>query len=244
MTCPFSPPHDFARLIAQRAPIRLTPRHCFGAGTGCAGAGAISALLALRHPLSQMTFAPSRPCKSPGCSALIAAGQGAWCPAHTSTSTSHLNRRSSDRARGSAASRGYDHRWQEARLGFLSRYPLCAGVLIATEHWTRDLAQQFHALREQAREKGNLLILHHEGTKARSSDSAPSASSALIFLEQFPIYRIEPWQVGQPATVVDHIIPHKGDPELLWAEWNWQPLDKRAHDKKTAREAKQRIVSV
>ena len=38
------------------------------------------------------------------------------------------------------------------------------------------------------------------------------------------------------ATVVDHIIPHRGDPELFWNTSNWQPLCKRCHDKKTGRE--------
>lgn len=33
---------------------------------------------------------------------------------------------SNDRWRGSAASRGYGHRWQIARTGFLNQHPLCA----------------------------------------------------------------------------------------------------------------------
>ncbi len=36
-----------------------------------------------------------------------------------------------------------------------------------------------------------------------------------------------------PATVVDHIIPHRGDKELFWSEANWQPLCKGCHDRKT-----------
>jgi 5-methylcytosine-specific restriction protein A len=38
------------------------------------------------------------------------------------------------------------------------------------------------------------------------------------------------------ATVVDHIKPHKGDQKLFWNKSNWQPLCKRCHDRKTARE--------
>lgn len=38
------------------------------------------------------------------------------------------------------------------------------------------------------------------------------------------------------ATVVDHMIPHKGDKKLFWDTSNWQPLCKRCHDQKTARE--------
>lgn len=39
-----------------------------------------------------------------------------------------------------------------------------------------------------------------------------------------------------PATVVDHIIPHKGDKKLFWDRNNWQSLCKRHHDIKTASE--------
>lgn len=37
---------------------------------------------------------------------------------------------------------------------------------------------------------------------------------------------------GRPelATVVDHIIPHKGDLKLFWDRKNWQPLCKSCHD--------------
>lgn len=38
------------------------------------------------------------------------------------------------------------------------------------------------------------------------------------------------------ATVVDHIVPHKGNPHLFWDVENWQPLCKRHHDRKTVRE--------
>ncbi|KWR80342.1 HNH endonuclease [Cupriavidus metallidurans] len=38
------------------------------------------------------------------------------------------------------------------------------------------------------------------------------------------------------ATVVDHIVPHKGDQRLFWSRSNWQPLCKACHDAKTARE--------
>ena len=36
-----------------------------------------------------------------------------------------------------------------------------------------------------------------------------------------------------PATVVDHIKPHRGDKVLFWDESNWQPLCKKCHDRKT-----------
>lgn len=38
------------------------------------------------------------------------------------------------------------------------------------------------------------------------------------------------------ATVVDHIIPHRGDQKLFWDQNNWQALCKSCHDKKTLTE--------
>ena len=38
------------------------------------------------------------------------------------------------------------------------------------------------------------------------------------------------------ATVVDHIIPHRGDQKLCWDQNNWQSLCKNCHDKKTLTE--------
>ena len=34
------------------------------------------------------------------------------------------------------------------------------------------------------------------------------------------------------ATVVDHIVPHKGDLELMWNSANWQALCKWHHDRR------------
>ena len=36
-----------------------------------------------------------------------------------------------------------------------------------------------------------------------------------------------------PATVVDHIMPHRGDQRLFWDESNWQSLCATCHNKKT-----------
>jgi 5-methylcytosine-specific restriction enzyme A len=41
-----------------------------------------------------------------------------------------------------------------------------------------------------------------------------------------------------PATVVDHVVPHRGDQKLFWDEANWAPACKPCHDAKTAREGR------
>ncbi len=76
----------------------------------------------------------------------------------------------------SAHDRGYDHRWQQARLSFLADHPLC----------------------ECEQCKANGLVVE--------------------------------------ATVVDHVIPHKGDRELFWDRSNWQAMAKPCHDRKTMKE--------
>lgn len=55
----------------------------------------------------------------------------------------------------------------------------------------------------------------------------------LAFLKKHPICRMcvnsTPSRI-RVATVVDHVIPHKGDDTLFWDEANWQPLCKVHHD--------------
>lgn len=83
--------------------------------------------------------------------------------------------------RGSAASRGYGHKWRQARLGHLRSHPLCAKCL-----------------------KQNLTTA---------------------------------------ATVVDHVIPHKGDMELFWDRTNWQSLCEPHHSgTKQAEEKRGRVI--
>ncbi len=54
------------------------------------------------------------------------------------------------------------------------------------------------------------------------------------FLQRHPLC-VECMKEGKvtPATVVDHIVPHRGDPRLFWDVKNWQPLCKGCHDRKT-----------
>lgn len=56
----------------------------------------------------------------------------------------------------------------------------------------------------------------------------------LLYLQRHPLC-VECQREGKltPATVVDHILPHRGDQRLFWDEKNWQPLCKDCHDKKT-----------
>ena len=71
------------------------------------------------------------------------------------------------------------------------------------------------------------------GAQARGYDKRWRRARA-FFLKRHPLCA-ECQRQNQltPATVVDHIIPHRGDKLLFWDEANWQPLCKACHDKKT-----------
>ncbi|WP_158963925.1 HNH endonuclease signature motif containing protein [Chachezhania sediminis] len=62
-------------------------------------------------------------------------------------------------------------------------------------------------------------------------------SAARAFLARHPLCG-DCGELGviEPATDVDHIVPHKGDRRRFWDRSNWQPLCHRCHSRKTARE--------
>lgn len=64
----------------------------------------------------------ARPCAQPGCPA-IATTRG-YCAEHARPIESARRRMHDDR-RGTAAARGYDHRWRQVRASVLARRPLC-----------------------------------------------------------------------------------------------------------------------
>lgn len=92
----------------------------------------------------------------------------------------------------------------------------------------------------------------HKKSKRKESDAQRGTSSQRgydyrwqkyrkFYLQRNPLcVRCEKKDRLEPAAVVDHIIPHKGNYDLFWDEKNHQPLCKRCHDKKTATEDSKR----
>lgn len=76
-------------------------------------------------------------------------------------------------------------------------------------------------------------------TEPRPSAASRGYSSAWQkarkeFLAAHPLcVRCQERGIYRKATVVDHIVPHRGDKRLFWDRSNWQPLCKACHDKKT-----------
>jgi len=53
-----------------------------------------------------------------------------------------------------------------------------------------------------------------------------------MFLKKYPVCFI----CGKPATIADHIIPHRGDLTLFYDESNLQPMCQSCHSRKTMKE--------
>ena len=85
------------------------------------------------------------------------------------------------------------------------------------------------------------LPLHPEVTRSASERGYGRRwqKASRLFLQEHP-FCVECLKEDPPryvkATVVDHIVPHRGDAHLFWDKNNWQPLCKRHHDLKTGRE--------
>ncbi|WP_328812721.1 HNH endonuclease [Paradesulfitobacterium ferrireducens] len=75
-----------------------------------------------------------------------------------------------------------------------------------------------------------------KGTKEKGYDSRWRQARAR-FLKTHPLC-VKCLENGrlEKATVVDHIVPHRGNQVLFWDESNWQSLCKKCHDRKTRTE--------
>lgn len=77
---------------------------------------------------------------------------------------------------------------------------------------------------------------HRQSAAARGYD-ARWQRERLRFLRENPLC-VSCRRQGRltAATVVDHIVPHRGDEDRFWDRSNWQALCARCHNKKTAAE--------
>jgi len=103
-------------------------------------------------------------------------------------------------------------------------YPGCPNL-------THERFCETHKKQEQRRQD------RERGTAAQRGYDARWRKARKRFLAANPLCA-ECMKEGKvtAASVVDHIIPHKGDPVLFWDESNWQSLCKQCHDRKTTKE--------
>lgn len=109
--------------------------------------------------------------------------------------------------------------------GIVPRKPLRPCNKVGCPNLTRDRYCDEHNQLNNQYDK-------HRGTAAQRGYGAKWRKARIAFLSQHPICL----RCGAIATVVDHIVPHKGDMGLFWSMSNWQPLCKACHDRKTVKE--------
>ena len=102
---------------------------------------------------------------------------------------------------------------------------------ITCKELTRDGLCEKHRL-ERVQEYNNRRPEYHKWYSQTRWRKA-----RLVYLRQNPIcVYCQQDNKLTPATVVDHIKPHKGNKRLFWDSHNWQALCKVCHDTKTATE--------
>lgn len=75
------------------------------------------------------------------------------------------------------------------------------------------------------------------GTSAERGYDSRWRKARLAWLKKHPLCAAcEKEGRVEPATDLDHIVPHKGDRQLFWDSSNWQGLCKACHSRKTATE--------
>lgn len=90
-----------------------------------------------------------------------------------------------------------------------------------------------HAAEAEKRRLERRRVLDRKRPRARQRGYDESWREARdAYLREHPICCL----CGEPATVVDHIVPHRGDEVQFWNRRNWQPLCASCHSSKTAHE--------
>ena len=110
-------------------------------------------------------------------------------------------------------------------------HPGCS-ELVTSGYCEEHKAQKEEEIKEQDRKRDK-----GRATSAERGYDSKWRKARLIYLQRNPMC-VECLKNKDltPATVVDHIKPHKGNKELFWDRSNWQSLCKRHHDIKTAKE--------
>lgn len=88
--------------------------------------------------------------------------------------------------------------------------------------------------RKQKRKQSERVRNLHRGTAASRGYGYAWQKARKIYLARYPLC-VMCEQDGRvvTATVVDHVLPHRGNEKLFWDISNWQSLCKPCHDRKT-----------
>jgi len=105
-------------------------------------------------------------------------------------------------------------------------YPGCPKLAPAGEMYCKEHKKKYNKVIDKRRGTATQRGYNYRWRKVRK-----------IYLAQHPLC-VMCLREGNltPATVVDHIRPHKGNYDLFWDKNNWQALCERCHKIKTAKE--------
>jgi 5-methylcytosine-specific restriction protein A len=97
------------------------------------------------------------------------------------------------------------------------------------------LVDSIHRRCERHRTQERREIDQNRGSAARRGYDSRWRAARKRYFAIHPLC-VECQRMGRlsAATIVDHIVPHKGDPNLFWNQSNWQALCRRCHNRKTA----------
>ncbi|MBB4267611.1 HNH endonuclease [Roseospira visakhapatnamensis] len=73
-------------------------------------------------------------------------------------------------------------------------------------------------------------LTYRDQSRVRPTRTAAWKRARRAFLAEHPVCAV----CGAPATVVDHIVPHRGDLTVFWDRSRWQALCASCHGRKTA----------
>ena len=113
--------------------------------------------------------------------------------------------------------------------------PGCEAVAVEGQARCASCGAEQKAQRDAARAAAQRTEHAAAARKLYASDRWKNAARRFLKLHPLCVDCAELGAV-EPATDVDHIIPHKGDPKLFWDRSNWQALCHRCHSRKTAKE--------
>jgi 5-methylcytosine-specific restriction enzyme A len=90
------------------------------------------------------------------------------------------------------------------------------------------------------RKRATPVLIDQRESAARRGYGRAWQKASKAFLRKHPLCECDDCKAGvlrvRASTVVDHIIPHRGDMKLFWDRSNWQAMSGPCHSRKTARE--------